>query len=273
MKMRLLVCLISGVLILASCSKKTEPDSSTQSSPPLTTTPVQPPATATATNPPKPERPAESKPAPPATAEVRHTPPPPPQPIVVPAGTVLTVRLQGGVSSKANHPGDRFEANLAEPLVVKGKTVAPTGSSAAGTVTNAKAAGRFKGAASLNLVLDTIVVHGNRYKIQTMAMSQTSKGKGKRTATMIGGGAGAGALIGGLTGGGKGAAIGALVGSGAGTAGAAFTGNKNDINLPAEAAVSFQLTAPLTLKPASPGSQAAEDSARQALPAPPGNNQ
>ena len=65
---------------------------------------------------------------------------------------------------------------------------------------------------------------------------------------MIGGGAGVGALIGGLAGGGKGAAIGALTGGAAGTAGAAFTG-KSDISLPAESALSFKLTAPVTLKP------------------------
>ena len=64
---------------------------------------------------------------------------------------------------------------------------------------------------------------------------------------MVGGGAGGGALIGGLAGGGKGAAIGALVGAGAGTVGAALTG-KRDITLPAESALSFQMTGPLTLK-------------------------
>jgi hypothetical protein len=110
----------------------------------------------------------------------------------------------------------------------------------------------------LNLSLNRIVVQGTSYQIQTKEVTQTSKGKGKRSATMIGGGAGGGALIGGLAGGGKGAAIGALAGAGAGTAGAAMTGNKNDINLPAEAAISFQLTAPLTLKPMQASTQATE---------------
>jgi hypothetical protein len=79
-------------------------------------------------------------------------------------------------------------------------------------------------------------------------MSQTSKGKGKRTAVMTGGGAGAGALIGGLAGGGKGAAIGAIAGAGAGAAGSAFTGNR-DVEMPAESAVSFQMTGSLKLPP------------------------
>jgi hypothetical protein len=157
--------------------------------------------------------------------------------------------LDQPVSSKTSHTGDRFEASLAKPVVVQGKTIVPTGAVVGGLVKNAQPAGKFKGAAALSLVLDTLVVNGTKYQIQTMELTENSKGKGKRTATMVGGGAGAGALIGGIAGGGKGAAIGALVGGGAGTAGAGLTGNDNDITLPVESAVSFQITAPVTLKP------------------------
>jgi len=166
---------------------------------------------------------------------------------VIPRGTVLTVRLQQSLGSKASQPGDRFSATVAEPVVVKGKTIIPAGATASGTVTEAHAGGRFKGGASLDIVLDHVNVRGVRYRIQTMTMSQTSKGKGKRTAAMVGGGGGAGALVGGLAGGGRGAAIGALLGAGAGTAGAGLTGNR-DITLPAESAASFQMTHALTLK-------------------------
>jgi len=166
---------------------------------------------------------------------------------VIPRGTVLTVRLQQALGSKTSQQGDRFDATIAQPVVVKGKTIIPAGASASGTVTEAHAGGRFKGGASLDIVLDRITVRGVRYRIQTMTMAQTSKGKGKRTATMVGGGGGAGALIGGIAGGGKGAAIGALLGAGAGTAGAGLTGNR-DITLPAESAASFQMTHSLTLR-------------------------
>jgi hypothetical protein len=80
-----------------------------------------------------------------------------------------------------------------------------------------------------------------------VAVSRSLNGKGKRTATLIGGGAGGGALIGGLAGGGKGALIGAALGAGAGTAGSAYTGEK-EIVLPAESALSFKLTEPVTIK-------------------------
>jgi hypothetical protein len=172
---------------------------------------------------------------------------PEPQPLVIPAGTVLTVRLAQSLGSKTSQPGESFSATLASPVEIDGRTAIPAGASASGTVVDAKPLGRFKGGAVLSLKLDSININGNDHPVQTSAVVRSAQGKGKRTAVMAGGGAGLGALIGGLAGGGKGAAIGALAGGGAGTAGAAFTGNK-DIVLPAESALSFKLDQPLTVK-------------------------
>ncbi len=168
-------------------------------------------------------------------------------PVVVPAGTVLTVRLGETLGSKASQSGQAFTGTVSNAVDVDGKAAIPSGSTATGTVMQAAPLGRFKGGAVLSLKLTSVNVDGKEHQIQTAALVRTAKGKGKRTATMIGGGAGLGALIGGLAGGGKGAAIGAAAGAGAGTAGTAFTGNK-DIVLPAESAVSFKLEAPLELK-------------------------
>jgi hypothetical protein len=170
-----------------------------------------------------------------------------PEPLVVPAGTVLTVRLGQTVGSKISSAGQTFTATLASPVVVGGKTAIPSGASATGTVVDAKPLGRFKGGASLQLRLTSIAIGGAEQSISTSSVVRSEKGKGKRTAVMAGGGAGLGALIGGLAGGGKGAAIGALAGGGAGAGGAAFTGNK-DVVLPAESAVSFKLEQPLEVK-------------------------
>ena len=168
------------------------------------------------------------------------------EPIVIPAGTTLTVRLGETLSSKTSEPGQSFSATLASPVEIGGQTVIPGGATATGTVVVAHPAGRFKGASLLQIKLDAITVEGRRHSVRTSSVSRAEKGKGKRTAAMIGGGAGAGALIGALAGGGKGAAIGALAGGGAGTAGSAFTGNR-DVTLPAESAVSFRLEAPLEI--------------------------
>jgi BON domain len=172
----------------------------------------------------------------------------PPQPIVVPSGTALTVRLGQAVGSKTSQTGQTFLATLAQPVTVSGTPAIPSGSTISGTVVSAKAKGKIKGEGELVLALTSITVNGKPYSIKTATLDSTVKGKGKRTAVATGGGAAGGALIGGIAGGGKGAGIGALVGAGAGLVGGAFTGNKQ-IEYPAESALTFQLSAPLTLPP------------------------
>lgn len=169
------------------------------------------------------------------------------QAVVVPAGTMVTVRLGEAVGSKISSTGQSFSATVTSPVEVDGKVVIPQDARARGEVVDAKPLGRFKGGAVLEIRLTSIEVNGKDYPVETSALTRVEKGKGKRTAVLAGGGAAAGALIGGLLGGGKGAAIGAVSGAGAGGAGAAFTGNK-EIVLPAESAVSFKLKAPLEVK-------------------------
>jgi hypothetical protein len=167
--------------------------------------------------------------------------------ITVPEGTVLEVRLNQTLSSKSSQTGETFSAVVESPVSVGGKVAIPKGAEASGTVVDAKALGKFKGGARLQIRLDSVSFGGNNYAVDTTSVARSAKGKGKRTAVMIGGGAGLGALIGGLAGGGKGAAIGGLVGAGAGTGGAYFTGNK-DVVLPAEALLSFKLLKAVDVK-------------------------
>jgi hypothetical protein len=170
-----------------------------------------------------------------------------PTEVTLPAGTAVTVRLSGAVGSKLSANGDHFGAIVARPVIVNGNVVVPAGAGALGKVVEAVPQGRLKGAAELRLVLETVTLNQDSYDVQTSSVNRYQKGKGRRTATFIGGGAGGGALIGGLAGGGKGALIGAALGAGAGTAGAAYTGEK-EIILPAESALSFKLTKPVTIK-------------------------
>lgn len=180
-----------------------------------------------------------------STASNNAAPAPLP-PLVLDAGTVLTVTLDQTVGTKINTSGDRFVASLAEPVTVDGREVLPAGTKASGTVVEAQPAGRLKGGALLALSLDSLTVQGAKYSIDTSQFEQAGKGRGKRTAVGAGGGAAFGAIVGALAGGGKGAAIGALAGGGAGTAGAAYTG-KRDITLPAETRLHFKLRNPVSI--------------------------
>jgi len=182
--------------------------------------------------------------APPAPA------PAPPEPIVVPAGTILTVRVGQTLSSKTSQTGQTFLATLAQQVNVQGTAAIPVGSTISGTVVAAKEKGKVKGEGQLALALRSITVLGQTFNIQTDVLENTVKGKGSRTAKTTGGGAAGGALIGGLAGGGRGAAIGALAGAGVGLVGGAATGNQQ-IEIPVESALSFRLSAPLTLPPPS----------------------
>ncbi|HYL63203.1 MAG TPA: hypothetical protein VE077_11340 [Candidatus Methylomirabilis sp.] len=173
---------------------------------------------------------------------------PRPKPIVIPADTEIRVVLDEPLGSKTNSTGQTFTATVESPVEVEGRAAIPKDSRVQGVVKDAKAAGRFKGGAVLELTLTDVTVHGEDYAIETNAPVETRKGKGKRTAAMVGGGAGGGAAIGAVAGGGKGAAIGALIGAAAGAGGAGFTGNR-DIKLPAETALSFKLLKPVEIRP------------------------
>jgi hypothetical protein len=184
----------------------------------------------------------------PAAAPAPAMEKPKPQPVVVPAGTTLTIKTAEALGSKLSQTGQTFTGTVAQGVTVEGKTAIPAGSTVTGTVVTAKTKGKIKGEGQLSLTLTSVSIKGRTYSIQTSPFDSTQKGKGKRTAVATGGGAAGGALIGGIAGGGKGAAIGALAGAGAGFLGGTFTGNKQ-IEIPAESAISFPLSAPLTIKP------------------------
>jgi len=188
---------------------------------------------------------------PPASAPAAAPPPaeaPKPEPIVVPAGTELTVTTDTALSSKTSQAGQTFLATVAQPVTVNATTAIPKGSSVTGTVLSAKTKGKIKGEGELSITLKSITIRGHNHSLQTASLDSTVKGKGKRTAVTTGGGAAAGALIGGIAGGGKGAGIGAAVGAVGGLIGGAATGNKQ-IEIPAETPLTFTLSHPLTLPP------------------------
>ncbi len=165
------------------------------------------------------------------------------EPVTVPAGTEIAIRLSTGLSSEKNEGGDTFDGTLEHALVVGDKVVFPAGTDVAGKVTHAIDSGRLKQRAELWVTLTEI--DGN--PVTTSVSGRKEGSKLTRNLLFIGGGAGGGAAIGGAADGGKGAGIGAAIGAGAGTAAAALTGER-DIVFPPETRLRFRLKESLTVE-------------------------
>lgn len=163
------------------------------------------------------------------------------------AGTVITVRTSQYLSSDQNRPGDKFSAELQQPLVVDGWVVARRGQTVLGRVVVAQKAGRIKGVSQLGVELTHLVlVDGQQVGIRTQWM-QTSGGKAHGDeAAVVGSAAGVGAIIGAAADGGRGAAIGGAAGAGAGLAGVLLTRGRPTV-IPPETALTFELENVVTI--------------------------
>jgi hypothetical protein len=169
------------------------------------------------------------------------------EPITIPSGTAVTVRLQTGVSSATNNSGDSFDAVLDAPLVINGKTVAPAGTPVTGKVVAARRSGHRKDPGMIQLALSSITLDKKSVPVSSSSVVARGSSHTKRNAAIIGGSTGGGALLGGILGGGKGALIGAGVGAAGGTTGA-YASGKKDVGFAAERRLTFRLTQAITVK-------------------------
>ena len=169
-----------------------------------------------------------------------------PAPLVIPAGTSITVRLQNSVSSRYSVPGQPFEAVLDQPIVINNQVAVPTGSLVTGHVTSARRSGRLRHPGEIALTLDSVTIGERRVPVETSSVVARGGSHKKRNLAWIGGGTGGGALIGALAAGGKGALIGSGIGAAAGTTTAFFTGRK-DVGFSAERRLRFRLNREVSL--------------------------
>jgi hypothetical protein len=169
----------------------------------------------------------------------------------VPAGTRLIVRNNEPIDSKTAVPGQTYSAVISRDVIdTEGRVAIPLGSNATLVVRSVSAQGKIEGQSELALDLDSVVIEGRRYRVETgdiVKKGTPGVGKNKRTAKFVGGATALGTLLGAIAGGGKGAAIGALSGAAAGTTTQAVIRGKG-VRVPAETIMTFRLEAPLRIK-------------------------
>jgi hypothetical protein len=102
-----------------------------------------------------------------------------PQPIIVPAGTMVSVRLGEDLGSRISTAGQRFSATLDRDIVVGGQTVIAAGATVSGRVLSAKPAGPVTGEANLQLKLTSVKLDNGSVSLATSVRSFGPKVKGK----------------------------------------------------------------------------------------------
>jgi hypothetical protein len=164
--------------------------------------------------------------------------------ITIPSGTLVAIRMVDSISSDEDHAGQTFRASLDAPVVVDGETVIPKRADAFVKIAAAKAAGELTGKPELKVQLDSIVLDGRRYTINSNVFLREGASQTVQTAKSAGIGALIGGAIGAITGGKKGAAIGAGVGAGGGVAVEAASKNEQ-ARIESETRIDFRLESPL----------------------------
>jgi hypothetical protein len=170
-----------------------------------------------------------------------------PSSLLIPAGTVLSIRVNEFLSSDKNQVGDRVTATLERPIVVNGWVVARRGQTLTGQVTAAVKAGRIKGTSQLGLELtDLTLVDGHDAPILTEIWKGSGGTSHGADAAAIGGTTAVGAAIGAAADWGRGAAIGAGAGAAAGIGAVLLTRGRPTEILP-ETPLTFRLKEPVTV--------------------------
>src|SRR4051794_4912732 len=79
----------------------------------------------------------------------------------IPAGTLITVRLNDTLASNVSTSGQSFTATVVDAIQVNQRTLIAQGATATGTVVDAQPLGRFAGGARLQLRLDSVDATGH----------------------------------------------------------------------------------------------------------------
>ncbi|MGH9546302.1 MAG: hypothetical protein ACRD23_13925 [Terriglobales bacterium] len=153
-------------------------------------------------------------------------------PTAIPAGTAVTIHLRLSLSSASSRSGDPFEAELDQPIMVRGRTVVPRGALLAGKVLEARAADRFQEPGYLRLALTAISINGKFLPMQSSIIFMKRGSHEQRNVTILRDGSGK-----------KGALIGASIDA----PGTTYAAGSMDVGVAPERPLTFRLAQPLPL--------------------------
>jgi len=198
--------------------------------------------------------PVAATPAPVATAPVAPLPEPPPPPpvpriveVVVPASSVVGLKVETSLTSETAQVEDRVEARVTREVMSDGRVAIPAGARVLGDVILVERGGKMKTKARLGVRFHTLVLaDGSSVPFRTDAIFREGSSPGSESARKIGGAAIGGAVLGAIIGGAKGAAIGGATGAGAGGA-VVMAGDRNPATLPFGTVVTVRLTSPVSI--------------------------
>ena len=170
-------------------------------------------------------------------------------PVQIPQGTLLTVRLNEPLDTRNLSQGAMFQVAAARDIYVGGVLAIPRGATLEGQVVDIRSVkGSLGGNSSLSLKLNTLILEGRTYPLDSDVWIGSGPGKGGYSAGNTIAGAAVGAAIGGIAGGGAGAAVGATVGGATGAvASSASSGPR--VVLPPETVLTFHLATSITVDP------------------------
>ncbi|MDQ3348794.1 MAG: hypothetical protein M3545_12600 [Acidobacteriota bacterium] len=168
--------------------------------------------------------------------------------VVLPASSVLGLKVETPLSSERTQPEDRVDARLTRDVSAGGRVAVPAGSRVVGSVTMVERGGKMKERARLGVRFHTLVLEdGREVPLRTEAIIREGDSPSNESARKIGGAAIGGAILGAIMGGGKGAVIGSAAGAAGGSA-AVMAGDRNAATLPAGTIVSVRLAEPATIE-------------------------
>jgi hypothetical protein len=190
----------------------------------------------------------------------------PPEPITIPGGTHLLMKLVSPLHTTSSTPGSGVYLETAFPVVANGRVVIPEHTRVMGVVADERRPGRVQGRSRMQLRFTQLILPDNR-ELSVVANLQSLPGSNKNRTNNEGmlepvdqidadvytmaKTTGAGLLVGSLSHAGlAGVGYGALIGGGVGLAKVLFT-RGDDISLPAGTRVEMVLQHPLTVQPAS----------------------